>query len=149
MRMGWLVTLVLVIVTTMPLIAVGQAQVRGPLGERLDCPLEKGWKPENLPGILAEHREWVARWENSNFSRRWAEDYPEGKANLCNADLSWAFLTEAVLSGAELTDARLDRADLTEAMLSRAVLIEADLTKARLDRADLSRAVLTGAVNTR
>ena len=43
MRMGWLVTLVLVIAATMPPIAVGQAQAQEAQGEKTEkCSLPRG-----------------------------------------------------------------------------------------------------------
>jgi hypothetical protein len=57
MRVGWLITLVLVIAATMPPMAVGQVQEAQ--GEQVAdiCSLPEGWDPaEDLPRILAEHR---------------------------------------------------------------------------------------------
>jgi hypothetical protein len=47
MRMGWLMTLVLVIAATMPPITVRQARAQEAQGEQTgDCPHERGWKPK-------------------------------------------------------------------------------------------------------
>src|SRR3954453_18638053 len=81
MRMGRLVTLVLVIAATILPIAVEQAQGQKAQGEQTEnCLLEKDWKPENLPHILAEHQEWLERWRGNGFSKQWTEDHPEGRA---------------------------------------------------------------------
>lgn len=105
MRMGWLITLVLVIAATMPPIAVGQARAQ----ERQTCSLPKGWIPaKDLPRILAEHREWAKRWYNNKFSRQWAKSYPEGRVNFCNA-----YLSEAILL--LLTWDKYDGSDLLQA----------------------------------
>src|SRR5687768_13206836 len=119
MHMGWLMMLILVIAATMPPIAVGQAQeAKEEVGHEQSetCPHEKEWKAEDLPGILKKHREWAARWSDTSYSRQWAEDHPEGRANLCTADLTRTTLTKADLVGATLANARLDWANLTEAV---------------------------------
>jgi hypothetical protein len=60
--MGRLVTLVLVITAIMLPVAVGQAQ-EAQEKKTEDCSLPERWDPaEYLPHVLAEHREWVARW---------------------------------------------------------------------------------------
>src|SRR5690349_15861697 len=116
MRVGWLITLVLVITATMPPIAVGQAQAQEAQGKQTEkCPHPEGWIPaaEDLPHILVQHREWMKRWSDSFFySKQWAEDHPQGRANLCNADLGGAKLNDANLRGAELNKAHLARANL-------------------------------------
>ena len=63
-------------------------------------------------------------------------------ANLSGADLSDADLRRADLSGADLSDADLRRADLRRANLSGADLSDADLRRADLSGADLSDADL-------
>jgi hypothetical protein len=147
MRMGWLVTLVLVIAAIMPPIAAGQAQAQEAQGEQTEnCSLPEEWDPaEDLPRILAEHREWVARWRDNEFSGQWAEDHPEGRANLCNAALRRANLWRAALWQAKLGGAALFEANLTEAALRRANLTEANLRGANLTEADLDGAALTKA----
>ena len=170
MRIGWLVTLVLVIAATMPPITVGQAQ-QTQERQSENCSLPDGWDPaEDLPRILAEHQRWTEQRAANSWSKEWARNFPQGQANLCKANLiganltkaqlGWANLTEAWLDGtnltkaqlgwANLTKARLDGANLTEAWLGRANLTEAwldgtNLTKARLDGANLTKARLDGA----
>ena len=70
MRMGWVVTLVLVVAATLPPITVGQARAQEAQGERTEnCSLPKGWDPaKDLPRILARHREWAAKWRDNKFS---------------------------------------------------------------------------------
>lgn len=58
-------------------------------------------------------------------------------ANLSNADLSYAFLSKADLSCANLSNADLSRADLGCADLRNAALRNADLTYANLSYANL------------
>jgi hypothetical protein len=143
MRMGWVVTLVLVIAMIMLSVAAGQAHAQEAQEKRTeDCSLPKGRTSaaEDLPRILAEHREWVAKWRDNKFSEQWAEDHPEGRANLCKADLSRAELNDADLRGAEL-----NKADLIGAELNKADLHWANLNKADLHWANLNDANLTGA----
>ena len=83
----------------------------------------KQYTESELASILKLHKAWII-----------GEDY--GK----RADLSWADLREADLSGADLS-----WADLREAELSGADLRRADLRRADLSGADLSRADLSGA----
>ena len=167
-----LVTLVLMIAATMLTLAVKAARAQEQHGERPEnCSLLKGWEPAgNFPSILEEHRKWVAMLWDHQFSEQWVENHTEGRANLCNADLSHANLSgvnlaDANLSGANLFGANLSGADLSLANLSGAVLetanlggaslpwanlsganlIMADLSKAYLVRANLSNANLSGA----
>jgi hypothetical protein len=114
MRMGWLMTLVLVIAATMPPITVRQARAQEAQGEQTgDCPHERGWKPKDLSQILEEHREWVARWRDKRFSQQWLEEHPEGKANLCDADLRGA-----ELNGADLTKAKFCQTTMPDGTLN-------------------------------
>src|SRR4030042_1528795 len=79
--------------------------------------------PDEIAAILAAHARWLAR-------------QPAGK----RADLHWADLSEANLTGADLREADLHWADLREANLTGA-----DLSEANLPGADLREANLTGA----
>ena len=67
------------------------------------------------------------------------------RAYLSGADLSRAYLSRAYLSGADLSGANLPRAYLSGADLSGANLSGADLSGADLSGADLSGANLSGA----
>ena len=62
------------------------------------------WKPtdDDLKRIRAAHEQWLAEWAKADFSEKWADQHPQGRANLCNADLSVAKLNKAILFGAEL-----------------------------------------------
>jgi hypothetical protein len=106
------------------------------------CPHVKGWKPskEELQQILLDHQQWLEK----RYKR---EDSPEGRANLCNADLSNAELNDAnleaaVLSDANLSSAKLNRASLIQAQLPRVHLSGAELNNANLDFANLNGAIL-------
>jgi len=145
MRMGLLVTLVLVITATMLPIAVGQAQ-EAQEKKTEDCSLPKRWDPaEDLPRILAEHREWAVQWEKNRLSKQWVEDHPEGRANLCNANLQGAKVKDADLRGAELNDADLRGAELNNANLWYAELNNTNLQVAKLNNANLWNAKLNNA----
>src|SRR4051812_24680818 len=147
MRMGWLMTLVLVTAAAMTPITVGQAQAQEAQGKKTEgCSLPKDWDPvEDLPRILAEHREWAGRWVDNYFSEEWAENHPEGRANLCNANLSRVNLTGADLTKANLQHATLTKANLRQATLTEATLFNATLTEATLFNATLTEATLFGA----
>jgi hypothetical protein len=134
MRMGWLVTLVLVIAVTMPPIAVGQAQAQEAHEKTEKCQHSEGWIPtaEELSRIRAEHRKWVVQWARSLFSEQWAENHPEGRANLCNAKLQGAELSNADLWEAELNNANLERAELNNANLERVEVKDANFAFASL-----------------
>jgi uncharacterized protein YjbI with pentapeptide repeats len=74
---------------------------------------------------------------------RWLENEGEGeKADLSEADLGGADLSEADLSEANLIGASLSLADLSGANLCLATLFNADLEGANLSNADLSGAIL-------
>ena len=66
-------------------------------------------------------------------------------ANLRKANLNWANLCKADLSGADLCGANPRKADLNGANLCKADLSGANLTRANLTRADLARADLARA----
>jgi uncharacterized protein YjbI with pentapeptide repeats len=119
------------------------------------CPHREGWKPTEteLQRIVSDHSQWVEKWKAVGD---WiAVAPPEGRANLCNANLREVELNKANLSGAKLNAAnlvlaKLNQADLTGAELNEAVLIAAELNEARLygaemNKADLSAAKLNGA----
>ena len=88
--------------------------------------------PDQLKRILDDHASWLA------------EDGGQ-RANLSFADLSWADLSGANLIGADLSWANLSGANLIGADLSEANLRGADLSGADLRGADLSGANLIGA----
>jgi hypothetical protein len=71
MRMGWLMTLVLVIAATVLPIAVGQLRAQEMQRDQTEkCSLPKGWDPaEDLPRILKEHHEWFARWSHTRANK--------------------------------------------------------------------------------
>ena len=69
-----------------------------------------------------------------------------GPVDLHAANLEFASLPNATLTGADLADARLVGTDFTNARLDRATLNGADLTDAILDHADLMGAALDHAV---
>jgi len=103
---------------------------------------------KELNKILKLHKMWLngdAGGQRANL--RWAYLY---RANLSGANLRGANLREANLSGADLSGADLRWADLYRANLSGANLRganlrEANLFKANLSGADLSKANLRGA----
>src|SRR5687768_9193093 len=88
------------------LIAVAQAQ-EGDVKQA--CPHEIEWTPteEMLKQVLSDHRQWVERWNKAGRSDEWTAQNPQGRANLCNADLRGAELNNADLSRAELNNAIL------------------------------------------
>jgi uncharacterized protein YjbI with pentapeptide repeats len=80
----------------------------------------------------------------------WREEYSKiradlRQANLSGANLSEADLTRANLRRASLVEAKLSRANLSGASLVGANLSEANLSEAKLSGADLSKAILRGA----
>jgi Pentapeptide repeats (8 copies) len=122
-------------------------QAQNVAGEQAEtCPFPRGWQPtEDLPRILAEHRDWVARWTDNHFSQEWLAGHPEGRANLCNADLWRAQLNQADLWRAEFNKSDLYQVQLNQADLSGAKLNQADIRLAQLNQADLRRAELNQA----
>lgn len=89
--------------------------------------------PEELKQTLEDHKAWLS--DNSKGKR----------ANLCEADLSYANLGGADLRNANLRNANLSDADLRYANLRGADLYGADLRNANLRNADLRNANLRGA----
>jgi len=98
---------------------------------------------KELNKILKLHKMWLngdAGGQRANL--RWAYLY---RANLSGANLRGANLREANLSGADLSGADLRWADLYRANLSGANLRGANLREANLFKANLSGADLHGA----
>jgi uncharacterized protein YjbI with pentapeptide repeats len=118
------------------------------------CPHPKGWKPTDgeLQRVLSDHRLWV---EKQKTAPPGSAAPPDGRVNLCNAnlrevelnktDLFLARLNEADLFGAKLNEVNLSRAELNKANLSYAELNKANLSGAELNEADLSEAELNKA----
>ncbi|MBI2559703.1 MAG: pentapeptide repeat-containing protein [Planctomycetes bacterium] len=118
-----------------------------------------GIKPteEELKKILADHKKWYETYEPIEATE--AASVPQdGRAYLCETDLSHidlsktdlrfailrgANLKQANLSGADLKQADLSGADLKLANLSGADLWEANLSEAHLWLADLKKVDLT------
>ena len=90
-------------------------------------------KPEELKIILDKHIKWL---NSENDGER---------ANLSDADLRFANLSDADLSSADLRFANLSKADLSSADLRFANLSDADLSSANLRKANLSDADLSDA----
>jgi uncharacterized protein YjbI with pentapeptide repeats len=80
--------------------------------------MREGGNQKDLSQILEEHREWVARWRHKRFSQQWLEEHPEGKANLCDADLRGAELNGADLTGADLTKAKFCQTTMPDGTLN-------------------------------
>jgi hypothetical protein len=105
-------------------------------------------KTKRLTKILKEHLEWLLdhnKGKKANLSEAnlsWAD---LSGANLSEANLRWADLSEANLSGANLRWANLGGANLGGANLSEADLSGANISEANLSEADLSEANLSGA----
>ena len=93
---------------------------------------------EELNSILEKHKMWL---DNKPGGER-ADLY---NADLSGANLSEANLSDADLSGSNLYEANLYKADLSGANLYEADLIRANLIGAKLYEADLSEAYLNGA----
>ena len=88
----------------------------------------------------------MAKQEHLEILEKGVEAWNEWREeNTDRPDLRRADLREADLIGAHLSDVDLYRADLRHAKLSSANLVEADLTGARLSVANLSGANLSGA----
>ena len=116
-----------------------------------------------LAEILDKHKKWLngeeggerADLHEANLSYANLSDANLSRADLRGADLYYANLggailcdanlSGAILSGADLSRADLSRADLRCADLNEANLYGADLNEANLYGADLSRANLRGA----
>jgi hypothetical protein len=126
--------------------AVAQAQ---DMDSKQACPHEIGWTPsgEEIKKIFLDHQQWLERWRTADHQDEWATHNPQGRANLCNANLNAAKLDDADLRGANLSAAglkstRLIRANLRGAKLNNADLRGADLVFATLENADISGANL-------
>ena len=85
----------------------------------------KQYTESELASILNLHKAWLI-----------GEDYGK-RADLSEANLSWADLSRANLRGADLREANLSEANLSWADLSGADLREADLSGANLDYSGL------------
>jgi uncharacterized protein YjbI with pentapeptide repeats len=138
----WLKLLILVILANLLSAVAIPVRAQEADGKQTEtCSLPIGWDPaEDFPRILAEHREWAAKWADNDYFSQWAVDHPEGRANLCNANLRGVQLNEADLVGAEL-----NKANLSYAQLNKADLVGAELNKANLSYAQLNKADLVGA----
>jgi hypothetical protein len=93
---------------------------------------------EKLQEIIKSHGRWLRNEEGGERANL-------SDANLSGADLSDADLSDANLRGADLSDANLRGANLSDANLSDANLSGAYLRGADLSDADLSGAYLRGA----
>ena len=93
----------------------------------------KQYTESELASILNLHKAWLI-----------GEDYGK-RADLSEANLSWADLSRANLRGADLREANLSEANLRWANLSGANLSGANLREANLSEANLSWADLSGA----
>lgn len=107
----------------------------------------------NLIEVLEAHKRWINKTEGwkendrADLRNAYMNRADLSEANLCRADLRGAYLygadlRRANLCGADLCRAYLRGADLSLASLYRADLREADLSLAYLCRADLCRANL-------
>jgi hypothetical protein len=144
----WLKLLILVILANLLSAVAIPVRAQEADGKQTEtCSLPIGWDPaEDFPRILAEHREWAAKWADNDYFSQWAVDHPEGRANLCNANLRGVQLNEADLVGAELNKANLSYAQLNKADLVGAELNKADLGGVQLNEANLFGAQLNKAV---
>ena len=88
---------------------------------------------EELNKIVEQHQHWL---------KEDCDGWEDMKADLSEANLRWANLSEANLRGADLSEADLRWADLRWANLRGADLSEADLRWANLSEANLSEANL-------
>ena len=100
---------------------------------------------EELNIILSEHTKWLAGDEGkrADLSHADLSNANLKYADLSNADLSHADLSNANLRYVDLNNADLSHADLRGASLSHADLSNADLRDANLKYADLSNADLS------
>lgn len=125
------------------------------LAQQRECKGECGGKyhgkkptEEELKKILADHKEWFQKVYKPAKERD-PEIQPdkvsqEGRANLCEANLSGAKLVNAVLSMANLDGADLSNAYFGSVNLSDAHLVDANLSKAIMWGVNLKNAVLRG-----
>lgn len=115
----------------------------------------KGIKPaeEELKKILDDHKKWYETYKPTDATE--AASVPQdGRAYLCEADLShidlsktdlrFAILRGANLAFADLSETNLRNVNLSGAHLWGAILRKVDLTFADLSGADLRRADLSG-----
>jgi hypothetical protein len=116
------------------------------------------FNPEHLDKLCEGAKAWNA-WRDANpnivpelsgirltLHQRQLGPSNGGPVDLHAANLEFASLPNATLTGADLADARLVGADLTHARLDRATLSGADLTDAILDQTDLTGAALDHAL---
>ena len=103
----------------------------------------KTYTSEELKEILRLHQDWL-NGIKGGLRANLSDAYLRG-ANLSDANLSDAYLRGANLSDANLSDANLRGSNLRGADLSDADLSDADLSDANLSDADLSDANLSGA----
>ena len=121
------------------------------LPENTTCPNAKEWRPTNkqLEQILTLHQQWmdekVANRDRRQSFDEWAARNPEGRANLCNADLSMMDLHDRNFVGALLNNANLNQSDLRNARLTATELTSAQLQWTVLDGATLRYAILSNA----
>jgi hypothetical protein len=121
------------------------------LPENTTCPNAKEWRPTNKhpEQILTLHQQWldekVANRDRRQSFDEWAARNPEGRANLCNADLSMMDLHDRNFVGALLNNANLNQSDLRNARLTATELTSAQLQWTVLDGATLRYAILSNA----
>ncbi len=92
---------------------------------------------EDLSKILEEHKKWIETRKKEGQ-----------RANLSDASLSGANLSKANLSEANLCGAHLSNANLSEANLSGADLSDANMQEVKLKGADLHMSTMRGAIFT-
>jgi uncharacterized protein YjbI with pentapeptide repeats len=112
------------------------------------CPHPEGWWPEpgELTSILHEHQVWFTAWQKARQPLDlFRQQHPQGRAVLCNAELSEIDWRDVMLAGADLRYAYLYKARLEGASLMEADLSGAGLAGADLRGADLTHAILDGA----
>jgi uncharacterized protein YjbI with pentapeptide repeats len=110
-------------------------------------------KQEELSRILHNHKLWLsnhdkgksANLSNANLRHADLSNANLIYANLSNADLRYANLSDANISGANLSDADLRYANLRYVNISGANLSDANISDAILRHANLSNANLSGA----
>jgi uncharacterized protein YjbI with pentapeptide repeats len=146
----WLKFLILVILASLlSVVAIPVWAQESKSKQAETCLLPEGWDPaEDLPRILAEHRQLVEQWKANKEaevwarSEDWARTFPQSRDNLCKANLTRANLIGAVLIGFNLNKADLSSAKLNGVNLSRAKLNGANLSRAELNGAILIEAKL-------
>jgi hypothetical protein len=95
--------------------------------------------------MMADEQQLAVLRQGSDAWNAWREQNLYLRVDLSEADLTGADLTEANLFEADLSGANFTRANLTAAYLYGADLREAYLTRAGLHGADLTEVELTGA----